>query len=187
MNIGRIQRLFKLKRQGQRDVILRTNRCWSDLQALYNKYPNTELETAYGWPLSSGRNWWAVDLSSTGQYQSLNLSTGTSNATTSSTTMQMQACRTTPHAPQPATIELTSSVFDAASQYAKVKKGETIPLTVTVKDVNGSPAANAAFTLSRGDGVSRSGLVKTSDSKRGDGRSRTGRTHANTCGHGAGH
>ncbi|MEZ2585228.1 adhesion domain-containing protein [Kluyvera intermedia] len=137
----------------------------SDLQALYNKYPNAELETAYGWPLSSGRNWWAVDLSSTGQYQSLNLSTGTSNATTSSTTMQMQACRTTPHAPQPATIELTSSVFDAASQYAKVKKGETIPLTVTVKDVNGSPAANAAFTLSRGDGVSRSGLVKTSDSK----------------------
>lgn len=137
----------------------------SDLQALYNKYPNAELETAYGWPLASGRNWWAVDLSSTGQYQSLNLSTGTSNATTSSTTMQMQACRTTPHAPQPATIELTSSVFDAASQYAKVKKGETIPLTVTVKDVNGSPAANAAFTLSRGDGVSRSGLVKTSDSK----------------------
>lgn len=28
----------------------------SDLQALYNKYPNAELETAYGWPLSSGRN-----------------------------------------------------------------------------------------------------------------------------------
>lgn len=135
------------------------------MQTLYNKYPNAELETAYGWPLSSGRNWWAVDLSSTGQYQSLNLSTGTSNATSSSTTMQMQACRTTPHAPQPATIELTSSVFDAASQYAKVKKGETIPLTVTVKDVNGSPAANAVFTLSRGDGVSRSGLVKTSDSK----------------------
>lgn len=34
-----------------------------------------------------------------------------------------------------------------------------------MKDVNGSPAANAAFTLSRGDGVSRSGTVKTSDSK----------------------
>lgn len=137
----------------------------SDLQALYNKYPNTELETTYGWPLSSGRNWWAVDLSSTGQYQSLNLSTGTSNATTSSTTMQMQACRTTPHAPQPATIELTSSVFDEAGQYVKVKKGEIIPLTVTVKDVNGSPAANAAFTISRSDGISRSGLVKTTDNK----------------------
>lgn len=27
MNIGRIQRLFKLKRQGQRAVILPTNRC----------------------------------------------------------------------------------------------------------------------------------------------------------------
>lgn len=137
----------------------------SDLQALYQKYPGGELETAYGWPLSSGRNWWAADLSTTGQYQSLNLSTGTSNATTASTTMAMQTCRTDAHAPLPATIEMTSSVFDETNQFAKVKKGEAIPLTVTVKDINGAPVADAAFTISRGDGVSRSGLVKTTDNK----------------------
>lgn len=137
----------------------------SDLQALYQKYPNSELETTYGWPLSSGRNWWAADLSSSGQYRSLNLSTGTSNATTSPTTMAMQTCRTDPHAPLAATIVMTSSAFDETNHFARVKKGETIPLTVTVKDVNGAPAANASFTISRGDGLSRSGLVKTTDNK----------------------
>lgn len=34
-----------------------------------------------------------------------------------------------------------------------------------MKDVNGSPAANAAFTISRSDGISRSGTVKTTDNK----------------------
>lgn len=137
----------------------------SDLQALYQKYPAGELETTYGWPLSSGRNWWAADLSNTGQYQSLNLSTGVSNATTSSSTLAMQTCRTDAHAALPATIEMTSSVYDEQNQYAKVKKGEIIPLTVTIKDASGIPVANASFTISRGDGIARNGEVKTADSK----------------------
>lgn len=136
----------------------------SDLQALYNKYPNGEMETAFGWPLSSGKSWWAVDLSSTGQYQNLNLSTGTTTTTTLLSSTAMQTCRADEHAPLPATITLSSSAFDTTTQVAKVKKGETIPLTVTIKDTNGAPAANAAFTISRGDGVSRSGVVLTADS-----------------------
>jgi hypothetical protein len=36
----------------------------------------------------------------------------------------------------------------------KVKKGEEIPLTVTMKDSSGNPSANAAFTISRSQDVS---------------------------------
>ena len=139
----------------------------SDLQALYAKYPNGELETTYGWPLSSGKSWWAGDLSSDEQYQSLNLSTGQSSATSSESSTAMQTCRTTPAVSLPATIELTSSVFDETNQWAKVKKGEAIPVTITVKDMRGKPMANTAVTLTRGDGLSRSGDVKTSNSKGG--------------------
>jgi hypothetical protein len=42
----------------------------------------------------------------------------------------------------------------------KVKKGEEIPLTVTMKDSSGNPSANAAFTISRSQGLSRRGKRK---------------------------
>lgn len=43
----------------------------------------------------------------------------------------------------------------------KDKKGEEIPLTVTMKDSSGNPSANAAFTISRSQGLSRRGEAKT--------------------------
>ncbi|CAD7561678.1 RatA homolog [Citrobacter europaeus] len=139
---------------------------FSDLQTLYADDPIGAIGTNYGWPVSAGKFWLAVDrVSKTGAYQYMRLDTGGKSSTTSVGTTGAQICLVDPHAPLPATIALTSSLADSETRIAKVKKGEEIPFTVTVKDANGNPAANASFTLSRSNGISRSGSVKTTDGK----------------------
>lgn len=51
--------------------------------------------------------------------------------------------------------------MDVAKAAAVVKKGEAIPLTVTVKDRAGNPMPNEPFTLSRSDAESRNGTAYT--------------------------
>ncbi|WP_139762544.1 Immunoglobulin-like domain BIg-containing protein, partial [Salmonella enterica] len=55
----------------------------------------------------------------------------------------------------PASITLTSTAMDAEKGAAVAKKGEAIPLTVTVKNRAGVPIANEPFTLKRGDANDR--------------------------------
>ncbi|KFC96458.1 RatA family protein [Leminorella grimontii ATCC 33999 = DSM 5078] len=136
----------------------------SDLQTLYSDNPNGSIETEFGWPVKSNKYWWAADRAeSTGYYQYLNLNTGGKGSDSSTGSYNAQVCLVDAHALLPATIELTSSEFNESTQVAKTKKGGEIPLTVTVKDSAGNPAPNAAFTISRGDSLSRSGVVKQSD------------------------
>lgn len=135
----------------------------ADLETLYDDHPKGELATLYGWPVGYGEYWWALDRLPSGFYQYMRLDTGSISSYSSAMMAAAQVCLAEPHAPLPATIELTSSAYDSTSQAAKVKKGEEIPLTVTVKSVDGQPVRDAPFTISRGDGLSRSGVVKTID------------------------
>lgn len=134
----------------------------NDLQTLYNDHPDGAIETLYGWPVTQGKYWWALDrVAITGNYQIMRLDNGVKTNTGSAGTTGAQVCLVDPHAPLPATIELTSSLPATANDEVKVKKGEEIPLTVMLKDSRGRPVANAAFTLTRGDGINRAGQVKT--------------------------
>ncbi|ECJ2541146.1 hypothetical protein FNI64_12155 [Salmonella enterica subsp. salamae] len=135
----------------------------ADLETLYGDHPKGELATLYGWPVKSAGYWWALDRLPSGAYQYMRLDTGEISSYYSPMMSAAQVCLTDPHAPLPAAIELTSSAYDSTSQAAKVKKGEEIPMTVTVKSVDGQPVRDAPFTISRGDGLSRSGAVKTTD------------------------
>lgn len=141
----------------------------NDLQTLYADHPNGELFTLYGWPVkNNGKYWWAVDrVGKTesyngGYYQYMRLDTGATSSTNSTSATAMQVCRVDPHAPLPATIELTSTLPVTVSDAIKVKTGEAIPMTVTIKDASGIPVANTGFTFSRGKGISRGGIVKES-------------------------
>ncbi|QLN20085.1 RatA-like protein [Escherichia coli] len=140
----------------------------NELQGLYADHPGGDLVTVFGLPVSAGMNWWAYDQvaeSNKWYDQSVNLSAGGVTRETSTTAKNLLMCLTEPHA-APATIELTSSAQsdemtakNGDRRSAVAKKGEFIPLTVTVKDSAGNPVPYARFTLSRGNATSRSGTI----------------------------
>ncbi|HCO6020544.1 TPA: RatA-like protein [Escherichia coli] len=121
----------------------------SDMKSLYQRYPNNTLTTETGW--SVYYYWWAQDQSTDGKNQSLNMKDGT---TTLNGNAAYQACLVSARATV-SSVTLTSTAFDAAIQAAKVKKGEAMPVTVTVKDSAGNTVPNVEFTLKRGDASPR--------------------------------
>lgn len=121
----------------------------SDMKSLYQRYPNNTLTTETGW--SVYYYWWAQDKTTDGKNQSLNMKDGT---TTLNGNAAYQACLVSARATV-SSVTLTSTAFDAAIQAAKVKKGEAMPVTVTVKDSAGNTVPNVEFTLKRGDASPR--------------------------------
>ncbi|HIA3647162.1 TPA: adhesion domain-containing protein [Escherichia coli] len=121
----------------------------SDMKSLYQRYPNNTLTTETGW--SVYYYWWAQDKTTDGKNQSLNMKDGT---TTLNGNAAYQACLVSARATV-SSVTLTSTAFDADSQAAKVKKGEAMPVTVTVKDSAGNTVPNVEFTLKRGEASPR--------------------------------
>ncbi|WP_459349928.1 adhesion domain-containing protein [Pseudocitrobacter cyperus] len=127
----------------------------SELQSLYTSMSEESVTSKIGWPTNN--TWWSADQKPSDDRtswvdQSLDLS---SNTIVTNKTTAYQACVTTAHA-TPASIELTSTLLNADKTTANngnptawAKKGESIPLTVTVRDSAGNPLPNAAFKLSR--------------------------------------
>lgn len=132
----------------------------ADLKALYQQYPDGELEKQFGWPVTSGRYWWSADLNSSKLHQGINLKTGQTSAPYS--TPELQIC-TVNARDIPGSITLTSTDMDVGKDAAVAKKGEAIPLLVTVKDRLGNPMPSAPFTLHRADAKNRSGGTYTSN------------------------
>ncbi|EFE09850.1 adhesion domain-containing protein [Citrobacter youngae] len=135
----------------------------SDMQTLFfdNMSVSGGIGAVYGWPVGSNQFWWAADrAASTGNYQYISLSAGGSGSTSNSSTTAAQVCLVEARA-QAGSITLTSTAMDAAKSAAVAKQGESIPLTVTVKDTLGNPMANQPFTLSRGESLNRAGVVIT--------------------------
>lgn len=128
--------------------------------SLYNRYPNGTMQAQTGWPVLSGSYaWWVVDdtceirgENGSERCDAVDLYTGKLDPNNRNRAYQM--CLLNPNASVSA-VTLTSTAFDAATQAAKVKKGESMPVTVTVKDSAGKPVPNVAFTLKRGDAAPR--------------------------------
>lgn len=129
----------------------------NDLTTLYADHPDGEIGTLYGWPVSSGKYWWAVDrVAKNGYYQYMSLYTGKISSTSSTSMTGAQVCLVNPH-PVPASVKITSTMLNTVNEAAVAKKGEAIPFTVTVADSAGNPLANQAFTLVRGESLNRAG------------------------------
>lgn len=126
-----------------------------ELQSLYNRYPNGSMVNEIGWPVKQDSyTWWTnADCPAGVNYcEAFDFYTGQLASGTRS--RAFQACLVHPHSTASA-VTLTSTAFDSTAQAAKVKKGEAMPVTVTVKDSAGKPVANAAFTLKRGEAAPR--------------------------------
>lgn len=119
-----------------------------DLLSLYARYPGNTLTTQIGW--STKYAWWALD-NKQGNALVVSLNNGFESSTAST---GYQGCLVNPRATV-SSVTLTSTAIDATTQAAKVKKGEAVPLVVTVKDSAGKPVPNVAFTLKRGEAVPR--------------------------------
>ena len=138
----------------------------NELLDLYSDHPNGTLMTDLGLPVYAG-NWWAYDmvmLSGTSwTYQLISLKDGT--ITQKGTTSALMLCLAQPH-PAGVSVTLTSSAQDDARTTsnggrpsASAKKGNSIPIVVTVKDRDGNPLAGEAVTLKRDSALSRSGTI----------------------------
>ncbi|MXE65962.1 Immunoglobulin-like domain BIg-containing protein, partial [Escherichia coli] len=80
----------------------------------------------------------------------------------------LMLCLAKPHS-KPSSVTLTSVAFDetktasnGGTPSASAKKGETIPLVVTVKDQNGNLLSGESVTLQRAQAKSRSGIRPSS-------------------------
>lgn len=133
----------------------------SELQALYDEHPSRAIKTDLGIPVNS--YWWAYDMVAyAGNWydQYIYLLNGSSGRA-SSTTSALMLCLVNPH-PEAASIEMTSTAEDATKTTsndgrpsATAKKGEVIPMTVTVRDSAGNPLPGASFNLKRGTALNR--------------------------------
>ncbi|EDT7400148.1 hypothetical protein AHX81_001545 [Salmonella enterica subsp. enterica] len=123
-----------------------------DLKTLYNDYPNGGLTAAFGLPVDAGKYWGAGDSKvndthSTNNFQYIRLNNGTTQVTgTNTSTAQLCLAKR-----RVLSIALTSSAMNAEKSAALAKKGEKIPLTVTVTDGSGTPQPNVPIRLGRGN------------------------------------
>lgn len=139
----------------------------TNLLSLYEAYPDGKLYTLAGWPLSissmagTTNRYWPQDQVPYGaklvnQYVDMYRGTVAEDPYNKGGDY-LQICA--PGQAIPAKIEMTSPAFNAEKAAAVAKKGESIPVTVTVRDSAGNPVPNALFMLTRGDAANRAGVL----------------------------
>lgn len=137
----------------------------ADLTSLYNDHPDSALTADYGLPMIASYGWWAGDKTLSGQtslYQYINFRNGVMNTTTStSPTNVTQLCLT---AKREYAITLDSStLWNETYASFMSKKGETLPLTVSVKNAAGIPQANTVVVVGRSSSTTRASTVITNN------------------------
>ncbi len=131
-----------------------------DFTALYNDHPSGKVATDIGLPV--GKRWWAGDSllkGSTLYWQYKDLKTGKNYSMSENPgNYYLQLCLTTSRSGL--NIALSSDAWNADKSAAVAKKGETIPMTVTVTNDDGQPQAGVAVLLTRGYAYSRGAVDK---------------------------
>lgn len=131
-----------------------------DFTALYNDHPSGKVATDIGLPV--GKRWWAGDSllkGSTLYWQYKDLKTGKNYSMSENPgNYYLQLCLTTSRSGL--NIALSSDAWNADKSAAVAKKGETIPMTVTVTNDAGQPQAGVAVLLTRDYAYSRCAVDK---------------------------
>lgn len=116
------------------------------------------IKDTQGWPVNF--NYWSSTFQSAITWKNKSLSKGSEFSGNASVTDYV-SCLTSDN---PVGMSITIEPVDDSQKYdngdihaVKAKKGETIQLKVTVRDINGQPIPEAPFVLTRGDGYDRQG------------------------------
>lgn len=125
----------------------------NDLKTLYSDYPEGQLNTGFGLPVTGGVRWAAIDKAfvnhstAPSTWQTIDLSTGGTTSNVNSNTSMPQLCLVEPRNVQ---ISLLSDrAWDSEKSGYVLKQGETLPLTVKLTDGAGQPVPGVTFKLSR--------------------------------------
>ncbi|KAF0955155.1 adhesion domain-containing protein [Escherichia albertii] len=139
----------------------------TQLTDLYNANSGNAIQTEHGWPTQRQSYWSSSPADKVPHLFTVWLDDG--NLVNNNESETYVSCLTTANV---ATASITLEVVDpaqwnATDNAAKLKKGETLPVKVTVKDAAGNPMPDMPFTLNRGDGYTRSGERHTAGSNDG--------------------
>lgn len=128
----------------------------SQLSALYDANNGDGVQTVHGWPTQRQPYWSSSPADQVPHYYTIALNDGA--RTVGGSTAVYVSCLTTANNPASSiTLEVVDPAqWNAAANAAKLKKGETLQVKVTVKDAQGNPLGDIPFTLKRGDGYTRS-------------------------------
>ncbi|HAM4368534.1 TPA: RatA-like protein [Escherichia coli] len=129
----------------------------SQLSALYSANSGNAVQTTHGWPTQRQPYWSSSPADVTPHFFTIALNDG-AQAIGGDTPVYV-SCLTTANKPASSiTLEVVDKAqWNAGNNAATLKKGETLQVKVTVKDAQGNALADMPFTLSRGDGYTRSG------------------------------
>lgn len=128
----------------------------SQLSALYDANNGNGVQTVHGLPTQRQPYWSSSPADQVPHYYTIALNDGA--RTVGGSTAVYVSCLTTANNPASSiTLEVVDPAqWNAAANAAKLKKGETLQVKVTVKDAQGNPLGDIPFTLKRGDGYTRS-------------------------------
>lgn len=124
----------------------------TQLMDLYNANSGNTVQTVHGWPTQRQPYWSSSPADKVPHLYTVWLNDGSLVNNNESATYV--SCLTTANAPAASiTLEVVDPAqWNAAEDAAKLKKGETLRVKVTVKDAQGNPMPDMPFTLNRGDG-----------------------------------
>ncbi|EPQ7634845.1 adhesion domain-containing protein [Escherichia albertii] len=147
----------------------------NDLLSLYEQYPDGALQSTQGWPATpSVPGFWSRNAASSAgiaspAYQYVNLGTvGTIGSTSSTSSTWPQVCLANAEPIGAITLASAPENWDSVWLAGKAKKGESIPLTVTVTYSDGSPAAYESVGIQRSVSKNRAGTSETATSVNDD-------------------
>lgn len=136
----------------------------ADLASLYADHPNGKLEMDLGMPLtvtgSSKPRWWSGDsllVNQSVNYQYVDMKSGDSGYNGGNENY-FQICLT---APRQLSMTLSSTAWNADKSAADVKKGESMPMAVTVINAAGQPQKGVVVQITREKSYSRGKIYGT--------------------------
>lgn len=129
----------------------------SQLSALYDANNGNAVQATHGWPTQRQPYWSSSPADLTPHNYTIALDNG-AQAIGGDTPVYV-SCLTTANKPASSiTLDVVDNAqWAAGNNAAKLKKGETLRVKVTVKDAQGNPLTDMPFKLSRGDGYTRTG------------------------------
>ena len=125
------------------------------LSALYNANSSGSMHNVQGWPVA--QSYWSATFASETTWKMMSLASGAESTGGNASVYTSCLASDNPVASTITIEAVTPAQWSDVVQAAKVKKGDTLALKVTVKDASGNPLPGVPFVLSRGDGYTRQG------------------------------
>ncbi|WP_187696612.1 MULTISPECIES: adhesion domain-containing protein [Citrobacter] len=137
----------------------------AQMSALYAAHSGNKISTEFGWPVTSGYNYWTSTYyypDRVSAWYSIELKSGYTYSASGSSWMMITCLKDANPVPSKIVIKPADSTqWDASLNVAKAKSGDTLHLNVTVEDASGKPIPATMLTISRGNDYNRQAVQES--------------------------